>query len=61
MCSSAVKFDAELQAIKSKFPDIDDGHIGCYLCNFEDSYICKEHNGGCKSISKCQEIHKQMN
>lgn len=37
-------------------------HAGCYMCNFEDKYICVEHNGGCKSLDKCRSIYeKEMN
>lgn len=60
MCFSENDFDADFRSIKAMFPDIDDNLIGCYLCNFEDRYICNEYNGGCKSLSRCQEIHKQI-
>ena len=33
----------------------------CYLCNFEDDYICKQFNGGCKNRKLCREIYlKQL-
>lgn len=31
--------------------------ISCYLVNFEDDYLCHKHNGGCKNIDKCRDIH----
>lgn len=34
-------------------------HAGCYMCNFENEYICHKVNGGCKNISKCREIFKK--
>lgn len=49
-------FENDLNALIEKFPDISVGLLGCYLCNFEDPYICKEYNGGCKSIDICKSI-----
>lgn len=28
----------------------------CYLSNFEDGYICRKYNGGCRNINTCREI-----
>ena len=30
----------------------------CYLCNFEDEYICHKYDGGCKNIEICRNIRK---
>lgn len=33
----------------------------CFICNFEDDYICKQFNGGCKNRKLCREIYlKQL-
>ena len=34
-------------------------HAGCYLCNFENDYICHRCNGGCKRIHMCRDIREQ--
>lgn len=34
-------------------------HAGCYMCNFENKYICVEHNGGCKGLDKCRSIYEK--
>ena len=31
-------------------------HAGCYLCNFENEYICHQFNGGCDHIDECRFI-----
>lgn len=49
-------FENALNILVKRFPDINVGLLGCYLCNFEDEYICKEYNGGCKSIHICKNI-----
>ena len=33
----------------------------CFICNFEDDYICKRFNGGCKNLNLCREVYlKQL-
>lgn len=32
----------------------------CFICNFEDDYICKRFNGGCKNRRLCRDIYKQL-
>lgn len=49
-------FESVLNILAKRFPDINVGLLGCYLCNFEDEYICREYNGGCKNIDICKEI-----
>lgn len=34
-------------------------HTGCYLCNFENDYICHQYNGGCDRIDVCRKIREQ--
>lgn len=53
----------ELKQFKNRIAElsnshgISEEHAGCYLCNFEEAFICKEYNGGCKSFDVCQEIN----
>lgn len=28
----------------------------CYMCNFENEYVCHQYNGGCKRIDVCRKI-----
>jgi hypothetical protein len=30
----------------------------CYMCNFENDYICHQYNGGCKRIDVCRKIRE---
>ena len=34
-------------------------HAGCFMCNFENEYICIKYNGGCKGLNKCREIFEK--
>lgn len=62
-CRSHIS-DDKLDAFKLKAKElsnvfqIPEGQADCYMCNFEDAYICKEYNGGCKSIDECQAIYR---
>jgi hypothetical protein len=38
---------------------ISETHAGCFLSNYGDRYICKEHNGGCAYQSECDKIHRK--
>lgn len=29
----------------------------CFICNFEDDYVCKQFNGGCKNHKLCKNIY----
>lgn len=31
-------------------------HAGCYICNFENDYICHQFNGGCDRIDMCRRM-----
>lgn len=39
--------------------EIHGAHAACYLCNFENDYICHQYNGGCKEIETCRSIHQR--
>ena len=60
MAEGVERFELDFNLIKDVFTKLSDGHIGCYLCNFEDQYICREYNGGCNGILVCQEIQKSI-
>ena len=30
----------------------------CYMCNFENDYICHQYNGGCKRLDVCRKIRE---
>jgi hypothetical protein len=30
----------------------------CYMCNFENDYICHQYNGGCNRIDVCRQIRE---
>lgn len=34
-------------------------HASCYLCNFENDYICHKFNGGCDRIDVCRKIRDE--
>lgn len=36
-------------------------HAGCYICNFENDYICHQYNGGCDRIDTCRRIREEEN
>lgn len=50
-----IKFDNVVKTMIKKY-GLSEDRAACYLCNFEDQYICKEYNGGCKLFEKCKEI-----
>lgn len=52
------KFDKTLKDLRENFPDVNISLLECYLCNFDDEYICRKYNGGCKSINVCEIIKK---
>lgn len=53
------KFNADLKEIIDTC-QVDEGLAACYLCNFEDEYICHTHNGGCKKIWQCKDIQEKL-
>lgn len=34
-------------------------HAGCYVCNYEDDFICHRYNNGCKNVDKCKSIYEK--
>ena len=36
-------------------------HACCYMCNFENDYICHVFNGGCEQIDVCRKIREGEN
>jgi len=54
------KFFAKADELVEKF-NISRDTACCFICNFEDDYICKRFNGGCKNRKLCREIYlKQL-
>lgn len=45
----------------SKKYNISNNHAACFICNYNDDYICKKFNGGCKTIKTCEEIYNGEN
>lgn len=41
--------------------DIHGAHACCYMCNFENDYICHQYNGGCQYLETCQKIRHTEN
>lgn len=39
--------------------NITETHAGCYLCNYDDKFICHEFNNGCESIDECRNIYEK--
>ncbi len=57
MSKNIEDFKEESKRLSSEY-EITETHAGCFLCNYEDRYICNEYNGGCKSLDKCKEIYE---
>lgn len=53
------KFDVDLNNIINNC-SVAEEHAACYLCNFEDEYICHTYNGGCKNIEQCRDIREKL-
>lgn len=51
------KFDERINKISSLYT-VSLDHAGCYLCNYENNYICHKFNGGCKNVNVCAYIRK---
>lgn len=50
---------AEQQRYLTDVHGIHGEHASCYLCNFENDYICHKYNGGCDQIEVCRKICEQ--
>ena len=48
-------FNTKVNELVSLYTITED-HAGCYLCNYEDDYICHKFNGGCKNAELCKRI-----
>lgn len=56
-----MQFEEEMNKLTSTY-GISEHHAGCYICNYEDKFICHEFNNGCDSVDKCRSIYeKEMN
>lgn len=60
MSKNIEDFKEESKRLISEY-EITETHAGCFLCNYEDRYICNEHNGGCRLLDKCKEINEKEN
>lgn len=49
------EFDKDLRRLVDEYK-ISEDHAACYLCNWEDTYICHTYNGGCSYGLKCHNI-----
>lgn len=45
------------QQLTDKY-DIHGAQAACYMCNFENDYICHQYNGGCSRIDVCRKIRE---
>lgn len=54
----AVEIEKEQNRLTSIY-NITNVHAGCYMCNFENKYICVEYNGGCSGLDKCRSIYEK--
>lgn len=39
--------------------NIHGAHACCYMCNFENDYICHQYNGGCYRLDICKRIREE--
>lgn len=53
-------FFQKCKTISKKYNESND-HAACFICNYNDDYICKKFNGGCKTIETCKEIYNGEN
>lgn len=52
------EFTVEVNEIQSKY-NVSFEHACCYICNFEDNFICRKFNGGCENIEQCKNIREK--
>lgn len=57
-CDDFWEFATGVDKIQSRY-NIDFEHAACYICNFEDDFICYKHNDGCKNIELCKSIKEK--
>ena len=52
------EFQEELKHISTTY-QITEAVAGCYLSNYDDDYICHNHNGECRNIEQCKKISEK--
>ena len=54
-------FEDQVKEVSDLFPNLSKASCSCFVVNYCDDFICKEHNGGCKSIETCARIKEKLN
>ena len=54
----AIEIEKEQHRLSSIY-NISEVHASCYMCNYEDEFICHKFNNGCDSIGKCKYIYEK--
>lgn len=57
--ASNLKFLEETEELVKKY-NISRDTAHCYICNFEDDYICHRLNRGCNNVELCRQINKKQ-
>jgi hypothetical protein len=57
--ASNLKFLEETEELVKKY-NISRDTAHCYICNFEDDYICNRLNRGCNNVELCRQINKKQ-
>lgn len=57
--ASNLKFLEETEELVKKY-NISRDTAHCYICNFEDDYICHQLNRGCNNVELCRQINKKQ-
>lgn len=52
------KYTKEHKYLMDKYK-LHGAHACCYMCNFENDYICHTYNGGCDRIDVCRKIREE--
>ena len=52
------EYQRKHQHLTTKY-GIHGAHACCYMCNFENDFICHQYNGGCKRIDMCRKIREE--
>lgn len=55
---SQEKFEIEQNRLIATY-EITSVHACCYMCNYEDDFICHQHNNGCDSVEECRRIYEK--
>lgn len=58
LCDYPDDYHEQHRKITDKY-GIHGAHAGCYICTFENEYLCHQYNGGCPLIEVCRGIHEQ--